>query len=239
MKDYRVTVKVRNNRILKAIAEVGGTPGQKWCHDNGLLYSQVNALINLTMSPLQDSGELRLAAAKLCEVLGKLPDELWTSEQINRLERNFAELEMSYEQVMSLLPADKDAHYLMDESIEREQLDDAIAATLEALPENYCKVLRLRYYENKTLEEIACMMDLSRERIRQLEAKALRLLRHPARLGLLVDALPDATLGKTHEKIIREEVKKTQDLAEKDPDYRNIQTEMVESMRRKWRENNA
>lgn len=42
MRDYRVTVKVRNNRILTAIEAAGGSPGQKWCVANGLPYLQVN-----------------------------------------------------------------------------------------------------------------------------------------------------------------------------------------------------
>lgn len=38
MKDYRVTVKVRNNRILRAIEAAGGTLVGKWCEEHGLAY---------------------------------------------------------------------------------------------------------------------------------------------------------------------------------------------------------
>ena len=51
MKDYRITVKVRNNRMLNAIADAGGTPGQKWCAGKGLSYARWNSLINMTSSP--------------------------------------------------------------------------------------------------------------------------------------------------------------------------------------------
>ena len=50
-------------------------------------------------------------------------------------------------------------------------------------------VLRLRYGLDdgrmKTLEEIGQIFDVTRERIRQIEAKALRKLRHPNRNGVL------------------------------------------------------
>ena len=50
-------------------------------------------------------------------------------------------------------------------------------------------VLRLRYGIDdgrmKTLEEIGQIFDVTRERIRQIEAKALRKLRHPNRNGVL------------------------------------------------------
>jgi DNA-binding CsgD family transcriptional regulator len=36
-----------------------------------------------------------------------------------------------------------------------------------------------------TLEQIGLIMDVSRERVRQIEAQALRKLRHPSRIGIL------------------------------------------------------
>ena len=43
------------------------------------------------------------------------------------------------------------------------------------------------YYESRTLEEVGQMFGVTRERIRQIEAKALRKLRHPSRSRKLKD----------------------------------------------------
>lgn len=55
------------------------------------------------------------------------------------------------------------------------------------------KVLRLRFGMNdgraRTLEEVGREFDVTRERIRQIEAKALRKLRHPSRSRKLRDYL--------------------------------------------------
>ena len=62
-------------------------------------------------------------------------------------------------------------------------------------------VLRLRYGLDdgrvKTLEEIGNVFSVTRERIRQIEAKALRKLRQPSRNGILREYLPN-----DHESVI-------------------------------------
>ena len=62
---------------------------------------------------------------------------------------------------------------------------------LEGLTEREEKVLRLRFglYDGKTrtLEEVGKEFNVTRERIRQIEAKALRKLKHPSRSKRLRD----------------------------------------------------
>jgi RNA polymerase primary sigma factor len=64
-------------------------------------------------------------------------------------------------------------------------LRDATAEVLESLTPREAKVLRMRFgiemNTDHTLEEVGKQFDVTRERIRQIEAKALRKLRHPTR----------------------------------------------------------
>ena len=64
---------------------------------------------------------------------------------------------------------------------------------LSTLTEREQKVLRLRFGMSdgraRTLEEVGKEFDVTRERIRQIEAKALRKLRHPSRSRKLRDYL--------------------------------------------------
>ncbi len=64
---------------------------------------------------------------------------------------------------------------------------------MDTLTEREQKVLRLRFGMNdgraRTLEEVGREFDVTRERIRQIEAKALRKLRHPSRSRKLRDYL--------------------------------------------------
>ena len=82
------------------------------------------------------------------------------------------------------VPAEAAAQTLL-----KEQLDEV----LDTLTEREQKVLRLRFGMNdgraRTLEEVGKEFDVTRERIRQIEAKALRKLRHPSRSRKLRDYL--------------------------------------------------
>jgi len=68
-----------------------------------------------------------------------------------------------------------------DRSSLREVTKEVLSSTY--LTSNERTVLRKRYMEEWTYEAIAQKLDLSRERIRQIELKALRKLRHPNEIG--------------------------------------------------------
>ncbi|GGI86525.1 RNA polymerase sigma factor RpoD [Legionella impletisoli] len=71
------------------------------------------------------------------------------------------------------------------DSAESEGLREATLEILETLTPREAKVLRMRFgiemNTDHTLEEVGKQFDVTRERIRQIEAKALRKLRHPSR----------------------------------------------------------
>jgi RNA polymerase primary sigma factor len=76
-----------------------------------------------------------------------------------------------------------------------EGLREAMQQVLSSLTAREAKVLRMRFgidmNTNHTLEEVGKQFDVTRERIRQIEAKALRKLRHPSRSDSLRSFLED------------------------------------------------
>ena len=78
-----------------------------------------------------------------------------------------------------------------DQYASNQLLKDEINNVLSGLTEREEKVLRLRFglYDGRTrtLEEVGKEFNVTRERIRQIEAKALRKLKHPTRSKRLKD----------------------------------------------------
>lgn len=98
---------------------------------------------------------------------------------------------------------EEDSHlgdFIQDEIVQAPQdaatfalLKDQLSVVLHTLTDREQKVLRLRFGLDdgraRTLEEVGKEFDVTRERIRQIEAKALRKLRHPSRSKKLKDYL--------------------------------------------------
>ena len=90
----------------------------------------------------------------------------------------------------------KDEHNMSpEEYATNEMLKDEISEVLLTLTEREEKVIRLRFGledgKPRTLEEVGQMFGVTRERIRQIEAKALRKLRHPSRSRKLRDFMEE------------------------------------------------
>lgn len=79
----------------------------------------------------------------------------------------------------------EDERVSVHEEVERNELREKIDGLLESLSAREAKIIKLRYglVDGKewTLEEIGNKFNLTRERIRQVEAKAMKLLRHTSR----------------------------------------------------------
>ena len=196
MTDYRVQIKVRNARLLRAIERAGHQPGQIFAREVGISYTgHLLPYLNLKRTPFDENGDLRPCAEMLCVFLNRLPDELWSEEQRYPLLTNAAEIELSAASVHELLASPSDCADPLS-LLEKKQAAQAIDALLDTLTPREAEVMRLRHGidgEPMNLEEMAKAKGCSRERIRQIEAKALRKLRAPARQTALMDIVVEAS----------------------------------------------
>ena len=152
----------------------------------------INKLIRVSRQLLQELGREPTPeeiAAELDMPVERVREILKISQEPVSLETPIGEEEDSHlgdfiQDDNVPVPAEAAAQTLL-----KEQLDEV----LDTLTEREQKVLRLRFGmddgRSRTLEEVGKEFDVTRERIRQIEAKALRKLRHPSRSRKLRDYL--------------------------------------------------
>jgi len=152
----------------------------------------INKLIRVQRQLIQELGRdpLPEEIAKEMDISeDKVREILKISQEPVSLETPIGEEEDSHlgdfiEDEEALAPAEAASFFLL-----REQLEDV----LSTLTTREKKVLQLRFGledgRSRTLEEVGQVFGVTRERIRQIEAKALRKLRHPSRSKKLKDYL--------------------------------------------------
>ncbi|CAJ1314251.1 RNA polymerase sigma factor RpoD [Paenibacillus sp. PK4536] len=152
----------------------------------------INKLIRVSRQLLQELGreptpeeiaaEMELSVEKVREIMKIAQEPVSLETPIG--EEDDSHLGDFIEDQDALAPADAAAYELL-----KEQLEDV----LDTLTEREENVLRLRFGlddgRTRTLEEVGKVFGVTRERIRQIEAKALRKLRHPSRSKRLKDFL--------------------------------------------------
>ncbi|MBO8171374.1 MAG: RNA polymerase sigma factor RpoD [Bacillaceae bacterium] len=152
----------------------------------------INKLIRVSRQLLQEKGreplpeeiaeEMDLTPEKVREIMKIAQEPVSLETPIG--EEDDSHLGDFIEDQDALAPSDAAAYELL-----KEQLEDV----LDTLTDREENVLRLRFGlddgRTRTLEEVGKVFGVTRERIRQIEAKALRKLRHPSRSKRLKDFL--------------------------------------------------
>ena len=162
--------------------------------------------IRIPVHMVETINKLIRVSRQLLQELGREPSPEEIAEEMDiPVERVREILKISQEPVSLETPIgeEEDSHlgdFIQDENVPvpadaaaftllKEQLDEVLGT----LTEREQKVLRLRFglddSRARTLEEVGKEFNVTRERIRQIEAKALRKLRHPSRSRKLKDYL--------------------------------------------------
>ncbi len=143
----------------------------------------------LQREPTEGEVDVRVAEGPQTVSPEKVREIMKVSQEPVSLETPIGEEEDSHlgdfiPDLASVAPADAASHQLLKEQVE---------GVLDSLTPRERRVLQLRFGledgRSRTLEEVGRDFNVTRERIRQIEAKALRKLRHPSRSRKLKDYL--------------------------------------------------
>lgn len=177
MKDYELQIAVKNAPLLNLMRMNGVKSLAQLQRLTDTPYNSLVNLANLKISIFGALGEPRQFVVKVADFFGVLPENLAPEAQhYVGLEKNRATVQVDAEQMFALT---NQAEINPDALLEHQEMIDSTHDALNKLTVNQRKVLTMRYMENKTLQQCSDVMNVTRERIRQIEMKALRILRHP------------------------------------------------------------
>jgi len=163
--EYIIHAKLKNNLLLSRILAKSESVAA-FCRESGLSQSAIGELINLKAPALLKDGHWCSLAMKLSEIFGTLPEDLFSEEQQTvQLQTNEAFIEITRQQMLNSPEP--------FELIESRELLDVLLKNAK-LTDRQRTVLQLRFKDDQTLEETAKSMNVSRERVRQHEMKAIR-----------------------------------------------------------------
>lgn len=180
-KKFRIGIvsRLKHGDILEAINSRGWTQS-KAAEFLGMSPQQFGGLINLQWVPKKISPELE---KKLLELTGKLPEDLWPDFVREKLSKkrpqifiNLAEVSPrmleAKEEILQLPP-------IQEEQLQQKELQELFEDIFKYFfSSGQEKILRMRFYEEKTLEEIAEHFQMSRENVRRIIFKLLRRVRN-------------------------------------------------------------
>ena len=162
--------------------------------------------IRIPVHMVETINKLTRVQRVLLQELGREPTPAEIAEKMGVTEERVREIQKIAQDPVSLetpIGEEEDSHlgdFIEDEktatpsdSVASTMLKEQLLGVLDTLTPREEKVIRLRYGiddgKPRTLEEVGREFNVTRERIRQIEAKALRKLRHPSRSKKLKDFL--------------------------------------------------
>ena len=162
--------------------------------------------IRIPVHMVETINKLTRVSRLLLQKYGREPTPAEIAEEMHITEERVREIQKIAQDPVSLetpIGEEEDSHlgdFIEDEttetpsdSVSTTMLKETLLSVLNSLTPREEKVLRLRYGVDdgrpRTLEEVGREFNVTRERIRQIEAKALRKLRHPSRSKKLKDFL--------------------------------------------------
>jgi len=181
MNDYYATLKIQHGRLKAAMQSLGIGTVAELSRLSGVSQGRIGRILNFRLSPRAKSGEWRETTLAICKALGSEPDDLFPDHLDHEIPTNtiasFVErAQLSGHTARQLGPY---------EEYEKAEMEQTLDEVLGTLTDRERSILKERFWEGKTLEETGLAHNIGGQRAKQIEAKALRKLRHPTRLQKL------------------------------------------------------
>ena len=188
MNDYRVKITIRNERLLAAMEGMGYKSVAEFSRNQGLNSVKVREIFSGKIPPLDREGNPKELTKEILEILNLTIEKAFTEKQLKGFKKHTFEVKIEEEKLLQIISPAKNQEIKVIE----QEVKSKLSEILSALTPREEKILRMRFgigmNTDHTLEEVGRKFFVTRDRIRQIEARALRKLKHPSRSKQLMEA---------------------------------------------------
>lgn len=182
------------NEAMAAMVEASGMSLRQLAEFSGGDYQRMSAFLHDRECPITN-GTWSDAARRLCMALGCIPEDIFPEKW---WKKDKAKAHYAYTLEVHNTQSETFTH----NAVNRRELLRALNRQLKTLTQREAEVIKYRFGfmtgKELSLEEVARIYNVTRERIRQLESFALRKLRHPDRIKHLLEFNPCQTPSYWH-----------------------------------------
>ena len=222
MKDYRVKITIRNERILSAIENMGFPSVAKFCEENILDYTRTSEVIRGSLKPINEKGKLNSLVENLLDILDLEVKDAFTERQLRGFKTTSYEVKLKEDELKQLVNPVKNQELKYIENEVQEKISEVLSIRLTPREE---KIVRMRFgigmQTDHTLEEISQQWNISKARAGQILNKAIRKLRHPSVACHLINtgfydtftkvAVKPKQIKQAEEFLVKQKIKKEED----------------------------
>tara|TARA_R100000541_G_C1865908_1_gene80030 strand:+ start:74 stop:718 length:645 start_codon:yes stop_codon:yes gene_type:complete len=181
MKDYRIKITIRNDRLLNAIENKNIPSVRQFCKLYQLDYNRVVQIVSGKVKPLNDLGRPIRLVEQIIDILDISLEDAFTERQLKGFSKTNYEISVAEKELKQLVNPVKNQEQKVIEKDVRLKILEAFSKRLGPREE---KLIRLRYgfggEKEHTQHEIAQIFKISHARVGQILAKAERKLKHPS-----------------------------------------------------------
>jgi RNA polymerase sigma factor (sigma-70 family) len=201
-KDFRVEVKVKNNRLLEQLEKAGFESIADFSRKTGINQGLVGDYANMKEKALTKDGQYKPSVLRLSEALKCMPEDLFPTAQLTqKLATNKQFFTANESELFDLTSSLRSAAMSPERQLMQSDANRVVKQLLLTLTPREQRLLDLRFGltdgEEKTLDQVADLFGIHRERVRQIQAKAMRKMKHPFRSRQLREYYEELTTDPT------------------------------------------
>ena len=181
VKDYEVTVRIRNNWMLKAMRDAGFESGMELSRASGVGGRQIYLYLSLKLPFMKMDGTWKTDAIAIADALGCAPDALVPPQHLrDALKKNKGTFEADFDEVAALVDYRNEGNPFL--LIQQKETSLALIKAMQLrLTPRQQRILVLTYGLGReppqTVEQLSKLMKVSESRLRQIQKTAISKLR--------------------------------------------------------------